>query len=135
MTLEKIKIIAFDLMRWHGLKDWRFEFQDGHAYESPHLAACWPELKKITMDTNYALSKSEFCFPEDMTDEGIIDTILHEIAHAIAPIRMKDGTHHSSLQFHSRGKKLYHGPTWRFTAISIGCSHALDYPGDEEIPS
>lgn len=87
---------AQTLMKNHGLKGWRFEFDDRKA----RLGACYYKERKITL-SRY--------FMELVSKDEIHDTILHEIAHAIA------------------GSSAGHGPAWKAVARQIGCNAQATY--------
>ena len=94
MTYEKRKRV-FDLARQkmaeHGLQDWRFEWDSAKR----RAGVCQYGKRTIGMSTVWAAGASE---------GAILDTLLHEIAHALA------------------GHEAGHGPRWRQIARSIGCS-------------
>ncbi len=79
------------LLAKHGLSGWDFAFDNGRK----RAGACRFREKRITVSREYALAAG--------TDH-IRDTILHEIAHALA------------------GPDHRHDAVWRKTARSIGCS-------------
>lgn len=88
--LEEVRILAERLMDEHGLLKWKFKFtnavrQYGH---------CAYRTKTIAISRNLALLNGI-----DRTK----NTILHEIAHALA------------------GPGTGHGPLWKVTALNIGC--------------
>lgn len=70
MTLDAIEQLARDLMKQHGLKGWRFQFDNAVS----RYGSCHYRKKLITLSRHLAL----LC-PED----EVRDTILHEIAHAL----------------------------------------------------
>lgn len=91
MDLNTAEDLAFDLMDEHGLIDqgWTFEFSN---------------RKTAFGDCNYPLQRIRLSKPLTLlnTEAEILDTILHEIAHAIA------------------GGAAGHGPKWRSIARQIG---------------
>ena len=92
MTLKQAQELANDLMRLHRLTpDWSFTFDRSNV----RFGKCNYRQKQIS------LSK----FLVELNGEGDVrETILHEIAHALAP----------------RGAG--HGPVWKSLALSIGCN-------------
>ena len=82
-----------ELMKLHGLtaKGWTWGFDNAKR----RAGACNYSRKRITIARGYALVAK---------NAEIEDTILHEIAHAIA------------------GHAAGHGPAWKAVARSIGCS-------------
>ena len=82
-----------ELMRLHGLtaKGWNWGFDNA----KQRAGACNYSRKRITIARGYA---------QVARNAQIEDTILHEIAHAMA------------------GRAAGHGPAWKAVARSIGCS-------------
>ena len=95
---------ARKLMDGHGLTDWIFRFSAARRT----IGLCKEKEKVIQLGRHHAANDP----PEQVTD-----TILHEIAHALA------------------GTAAGHGPAWRKAALSIGAtpraSKAVD-PGKDE---
>lgn len=93
MTLPEIKTLAIELMTEHGLiqKGWALRFDN-----SKRRAGLCNENKRL-------IGLSKVIVPS-MKDEDILDTILHEIAHALV------------------GCKHGHNKVWQRKAREIGCS-------------
>ncbi len=72
MNLYAARNLAVDLMKQHGLRDWSFRFD--HARR--RFGSCRPSSRAITLSR-------PLTFLND--DAQVRDTILHEIAHALAP--------------------------------------------------
>ena len=91
MNLVAASRLARELMDQHGLKAWTFEFDDA--------------VRRAGM-CNYTKSRISLSAPlTRIHDEREVrDTILHEVAHALA------------------GSRAKHGPAWREVAVRIGCS-------------
>lgn len=79
MTLDDCKKLATDLMAKHGLTGWTFKFD--HARQ--RLGCCKPYRRQISLSKHYV---------QNNRDELVLDTILHEIAHALTP-----GHHHDDV--------------------------------------
>jgi SprT protein len=92
MDLLYAKNLAEQLMRQHGLeRAWTFVFDRSKV----RFGKCDYRRKQISL-SRYLV---------ELNDEAeVCDTILHEIAHALAP----------------RGAG--HGPAWRTIALTIGCN-------------
>ena len=92
--------MAREKMKQFYLKDWKIKFD--HAQR--RAGACYFDKKVLSFSANF-LRKA--------TDEEIIDTVLHEIAHAIV------------------GPGQGHNLIWKKKAIEIGCSgkiyHDLEF--------
>jgi hypothetical protein len=86
---------AENLLIRHGLQEQGWTFQINHR-KKISLGTCYVNRKTITIS-------SWFLFHELSTEEDIIETLLHETAHAMCP---SDG----------------HGKNWKRIAVSIGCS-------------
>ncbi len=80
--------MARDLMDLHGLSTWTFAFDRARR----RLGSCHAGARRITLSAPLTL----------LNDERVVrDTVLHEIAHALAP---GDG----------------HGPRWRDACRAVG---------------
>ena len=90
MNPTKIETMARDLMGYYGLNDWRFTFDNA---KKRHGQCRYSQ--KIISFSKYGIK---------LPMESILDTILHEIAHALT------------------GYQAGHGEVWRQKAISIGCN-------------
>jgi predicted SprT family Zn-dependent metalloprotease len=89
--------LAHDLMRLHQLPpEWSFKFDRSKIC----FGKCYYSRKQISL-SRYLVELND--------DAEVRDTILHEIAHALAP----------------RGAG--HGPAWRSVAVSIGCNGTRCY--------
>jgi SprT protein len=92
MTLEHAQKLAEDLLRRHKLApEWSFAFDRSKV----RFGKCNFGKRQISLSRHLVQLNSE---------QEVRDTILHEIAHALAP----------------RGAG--HGPVWKALARSIGCS-------------
>lgn len=111
MTLSKAETITNDLMKHHGLVNWAVEFREDKSY----LGACYLYEKTIVLNKAYILKED--------SEENVLDTILHEIAHALV----------GNNFVYENGNRIDHGMAWRFKAASIGLPEALDYPGEEKL--
>jgi predicted SprT family Zn-dependent metalloprotease len=72
MRLETAETLARKLMAKHKLKGWRFSFDNAVS----RCGACWNDTNTITLSRHYVALN-------DLAE--VRDTILHEIAHALAP--------------------------------------------------
>ena len=88
MNLDDAKTLAISLLHQHGLTDWTFRFDNARR----RFGSCRYGSKVIT------LSRPLVYLNEI---DQVRDTILHEIAHALAP-----------------GAK--HGPRWRAACLKVG---------------
>lgn len=89
MDLKELEAIASREMTKHGLQGWSF----GFAKTKRRLGACKFRLNRIEIARYYA---------QNSPQETVLDTLLHEIAHALA------------------GPAAHHGPAWKATAIRLG---------------
>lgn len=107
MDLKELAAIAGREMLKHGLHGWTF----GWAQTKRRLGVCKYRSKRIEIAEYYALNSSP---------ATVLDTLLHEIAHAIA------------------GPAARHGPVWKAIAARLGatpraCDHSDETvvtPGD-----
>ena len=86
MDLKELEAIASTEMAKHGLHGWTF----GLATTKRRLGVCKFQSKRIEIAEYYALNNPS---------ESVLDTLLHEIAHALA------------------GPRAGHGPAWKAIAI------------------
>ena len=91
MDLKELEAIASREITKHGLLDWTF----GLADTKRQLGVCKYRKKRIEIAEYYALNSPQ---------ESVLDTLLHEIAHAIA------------------GPKASHGPVRKAIAVRIGAT-------------
>ena len=89
--LSHVSVMARDLMNEHGLNDWTFAFLEAER----RLGDCHFQDRVIRVGRAHALDASE---------AEIKDTVLHEIAHALA------------------GPEARHGPAWKAIALRIGAT-------------
>lgn len=106
MTQNDARQVAHSLMTEHGLieKGWRFDFNTSKR----NFGLCYYGRKMIYLSKNLMLLT---------TDHAQVDTILHEIAHALTP-----GHHHNAV--------------WRSMCIKIGgngkrCAPLIDRSNPE----
>jgi predicted SprT family Zn-dependent metalloprotease len=90
---------ARKLMDEHGLNGWTFHFDNA----KKRAGICMYRRKIIRLSTHF-VSRND--------DTEIIDTILHEIAHALA------------------GHKAGHGPAWKAVCRKIGANPTRCYDSD-----
>lgn len=91
MDLKELEAIAGREMTRHGLHGWTF----GYAHTKRRLGVCKYRTKRIEIAEYYALNSPP---------ETVLDTLLHEIAHAIA------------------GPAARHGPAWKVVAQRLGAT-------------
>lgn len=91
MDLQELEAVAKAELLRHGLHDWTF----GWSRAKRRLGACKYREKRIEIAAYYALHNSA---------ANVRDTLLHEIAHALA------------------GPKAGHGPLWKATARKLGAT-------------
>jgi predicted SprT family Zn-dependent metalloprotease len=91
MDLERLAEVAAGRMAEHKLSGWTFALSGAKR----RLGVCKYREKRIEIGAFYALHNSE---------DAVLDTLLHEIAHALA------------------GPEAGHGPAWRAIAARIGAT-------------
>lgn len=97
MNLKDAGALAITLMTSHGINQrWDFYFDSAQT----RLGMCSPRQRRISLSRSYVESAEE---------PNVRDTILHEIAHALA---FEKYPH----------RRVGHGPEWKAIALSIGCS-------------
>ena len=95
--------LARTLMNEHGLGHWTFQFDRAKR----RAGSCSHRRQTITLSPHYVLNNS---------DEDIKDTILHEIAHALA------------------GPRQGHNKVWKAVCIRIGARPVRCYGDHVEMP-
>ena len=91
MDLEQLKATAAQELRKHGLHGWTFGLADAKR----RLGVCKYRTKRIEIAEYYARHSPE---------ESVLDTLRHEIAHALA------------------GPAAKHGPRWKAVAVRLGAT-------------
>jgi predicted SprT family Zn-dependent metalloprotease len=91
MELKALVEAAARTFAEHGLAGWSFGFSDSKR----QLGVCKYRLKRIEISEYYARNNP---------DAAVLDTLLHEVAHALA------------------GPKAKHGPIWKAVAARIGAT-------------
>ena len=107
MNLQEFEAIAARELLRHGLQDWSF----GWASTKRRQGVCKYRDRRIEIAEYYATHN---------LPEKVLDTLLHEIAHALA------------------GPKARHGPAWKAVATKLGaspraydtCRETVVMPGD-----
>ena len=106
--LSNCVAVAEALIEEHGLDGWSFQFDSAQR----RAGACAFNTKVISLSRFYCIKAG---------DAQVRDTVLHEIAHALA------------------GPKHNHDATWKRIARSIGCTadrcHAVDFAPAKYIAS
>jgi predicted metal-dependent hydrolase len=95
MDTAECKTLALSLMSQYRLYDWKFEFD----YHKTRFGLCDYHKRTISMSLILTVLNDK---------EIVLDTILHEIAHAMTP---------------NHG----HGHKWRIMAKAIGCQPRACY--------
>lgn len=103
MDLHEASFLARDLMDYHGLLLWGFGFDRAKR----RCGNCNFGKRKITLSRHYTELNSR---------QEVTDTVLHEIAHAIA------------------GFKAGHGPEWKRVAQRIGAKPQRCADASVEMP-
>lgn len=102
--LQSIENYALSTMAEHGLDGWSF----GWDRAKRRLGVCRLQERRITLSIHFVRSNSDI--PHE-----ICDTVLHEVAHALAWTRFRDRTH---------------GPVWKRICREIGAVPRASAPRD-----
>ena len=102
MDLQELRAIADREFQRHGLQAWSF----GLSKTKRRLGSCNYRSKRIEIAEYYASHNSA---------DKVLDTLLHEIAHALA------------------GPKARHGPAWKAMARKLGATPRSCDTSDETI--
>lgn len=90
MDLPGAAKLAEDLMRTHRLSGWSFGFNRAKR----QLGVCRYQTKRIELSVHFVAANDE---------PAVRETLLHEIAHALA------------------GREAGHGPKWKAICVKLGC--------------
>jgi predicted SprT family Zn-dependent metalloprotease len=115
MELKTTQELAESLMKLHGLRNWRFEFDSAKR----RFGCCSYGDKTISLSRHLVLINSY---------ESVKDTILHEIAHALTP-----GHHHDNvwkrkaIEIGCNGERCYSSEDTntiegKYIAVCPGCN-------------
>lgn len=101
MDLQTAEALALSLMREHGLKRMKFKFDNSVQRAAVCLRNRLSDMEPVERRQG-TISVSKI-YTEQWDEKHFVETVLHEIAHALTP-----------LDYAS------HGPEWRATALAIG---------------
>lgn len=90
LRLFSMETLARLKMDEHGLQDWKFKIDQAKR----RLGSCQYHSKTISLSTHLC----------NLPEEEMLQTLLHEIAHALV------------------GPRAGHGPRWKKKALAIGCN-------------
>ena len=115
MKRPEILALARTQMNKHGLTGWQVQF-----IQSKSVAGlCWTYMWHADPARSRGRIELSTDFFDVFSDHDILDTILHEIAHALT----KDVTaKYESGRKKGRTRRIVHGADWKATAKRIGCS-------------
>ncbi len=102
MDLQEVEVLAEKAILNYGLQGWSFRW----ARTKRRLGACNYRLKRIEIAEFYARHNPP---------EQVLDTLLHEIAHALA------------------GPQARHGPAWKAIARRLGATPKACDKGDQTV--
>ena len=115
MELKNTRELAESLMKLHGLRNWKFEFDSAKR----RFGCCSYSDRTISLSRHLVLINSEDCVKE---------TILHEIAHALTPGHGHDKVwKRKAIEIGSNGKRCYSSEdtnviTGNYIAVCPGCN-------------
>lgn len=114
MDINEVKKLARTTMDTHGLKQWRLVMVRSKSYAGMCKRGHWdlnPELSWGTIELSID-------FMEVFDHANALNTILHEIAHALD----KPSTKTVNTAYGKRQRAIHHGATWKAIAKRIGCT-------------
>jgi predicted SprT family Zn-dependent metalloprotease len=103
MEMSHAERLASELMRMHGVGDWSFAWNR----RKRALGLCRYQQRRIELSAH---------FVRDNGEEIVRDTVLHEIAHALA------------------GQRAGHGPKWKSMCLRLGCKPERCDKGEAVMP-
>lgn len=94
MDVEEAAGLARQLMQQHGLHDWRFGWDRARR----RFGCCWQRRKLITLSRPLTA----------LNDRAeVLDTLLHEIAHALSPGGHTDAWRRMCIKIGARPERCY----------------------------
>lgn len=113
MEISEVRALAKEKMELHGIGHWKLSMVRSHTF----AGRCRTRLfHKIPVWSNGEIELS-INFMEVFPYEEVLDTILHEIAHALVPNNVKS-----------------HGPEWKHMATKIGAKPQRTVSADAPRP-
>lgn len=114
MDIAALMREAGRLFEWHGLSDWRFEVS---ARLKRTLGLCADDSRSIRVNAFYA---------ENNTEAVVLNTLRHEVAHALTPGHGHDSTWgEAAVQLGWTARRVCDTdillPAGRFQAVCPGC--------------
>lgn len=103
MEFESAARMALELMSQHGVGDWSFAWNR----RKRSLGLCRYRTRRIELSYHFVYANE---------DAQVRETILHEIAHALA------------------GEKAGHGPLWKTMCLRVGCKPERCDQGEAVMP-
>ncbi len=103
MDFQQAEQLARVLMHQHGVGDWAF----GWNRRKRSLGLCRYQQRRIELSAHFVRENPE---------EPVRDTLLHEIAHALA------------------GERAGHGPKWKAMCVRLGCKPERCDKGEAVMP-
>lgn len=111
MNRADILNLARTKMNEHGLVNWQVKF-----IKSKSVAGlCWTHRWNSNPRFSFGRIELSTDFFDVFSDYDILDTILHEIAHALTETTV-------SVSASGRSRAVHHGAEWKAMAKKIGCS-------------
>jgi predicted SprT family Zn-dependent metalloprotease len=103
MDFQIAELLARELMTRFGIADWTFAWNR----RKRSLGLCKYRVKRIELSAHFVAANGV---------EAVRETILHEIAHALA------------------GEKAGHGPKWKAICLRVGCKPERCDQGEAVMP-
>lgn len=114
MDINKVKELARTTMNTHGLTQWRLTMIRSKSYAGMCKTGKWD----LTPERSWGTIELSIDFMEAFDHKNALDTILHEIAHALDEPRYKE----IQTRYGKRKRAIHHDEVWRAIAKRIGCS-------------
>lgn len=106
MNINEVEKLARRTMNQHGLHGWKLKMMRSLSF----AGRCWRSKKLLELSIDYM---------EVYDEHHVMDTILHEIAHALDTTRYRTIT---TKYGQKKRQQLHHDDVWKSIARSIGCS-------------
>lgn len=114
MDINEVKKLARTTMDTHGLKQWRLALIRSKSYAGMCKTGRWD----LNPELSWGIIELSIDYMEVFDHEHTLNTILHEIAHALD----KPDTKTVNTAWGKRERAIHHGETWKAIAKRIGCT-------------
>jgi predicted SprT family Zn-dependent metalloprotease len=114
MDINEVKKLARETMNQHGLTQWRLAMIRSKSYAGMCKTGRWD----LSPASSWGTIELSIDYMEAFDRANVLNTILHEIAHALDKPRTKT----VNTAYGKRQRAVHHDATWKAIAKRIGCT-------------